>query len=253
MLNPATRTRSPTILITHATATNIRGDLLSPSPLNIAERRLYATIKNIPEPHIFTYTDVRPTASLGACIITAICLEKTIITMKSTTEIIVNTTIAPPIKAPICSGFFSPIYLAISTVTPIANCVITNVTKLSTWLPVDTAERPSVVPNLPTTSKSTAPYAACNINAPSIGIIKGISFPNILPCVKSDFELFNVNFPFAHHLVEFVNSLNHRISLFITNIRQMSAKTAVIIRIILLRQLFSLIRNRNISYPCIFL
>ena len=66
MLNPATRTRSPTILITHATATNIRGDLLSPSPLNIAERRLYATIKNIPEPHIFTYTDVRPTASLGA-------------------------------------------------------------------------------------------------------------------------------------------------------------------------------------------
>ena len=253
MLNPATRTMSPTILITHATATNIRGDLLSPSPLNIAERRLYATIKNIPEPHIFTYTDVRPTASLGACIITAICLEKTIITMKSTTEIIVNTTIAPPIKAPICSGFFSPIYLAISTVTPIANCVITNVTKLSTWLPVDTAERPSVVPNLPTTSKSTAPYAACNINAPSIGIIKGISFPNILPCVKSDSELFNVNSPFAHHLVEFVNSLNHRISLFITNIRQMSAKTAVIIRIILLRQLFSLIRNRNISYPCIFL
>ena len=157
ILNPATRTRSPTILITHATATNIRGDLLSPSPLNIAERRLYATIKNIPEPHIFTYKDVRPTASFGACIITAICLEKTIITIKRATEIIAKTTIAPPIKAPICSGFFSPIYLAISTVTPIANCVITNVTKLSTWLPVDTAERPSVVPNLPTTSRSTAP------------------------------------------------------------------------------------------------
>ena len=129
----------------------------------------------------------------------------------------------------------------------------TNVTKLSTWLPVDTAERPSVVPNLPTTSKSTAPYAACNINAPSIGIIKGISFPNILPCVKSDFELFNVNFPFTHHLVEFVNSFDHRISLFITNIRKIFAKPAVIVSIIFLRQLFTLICNRNISYPCIFL
>ena len=35
--NPATRTRSPTILMMHATSTNNRGDLLSPSPLNMAD------------------------------------------------------------------------------------------------------------------------------------------------------------------------------------------------------------------------
>ena len=38
--NPATNIKSPAILITHATATNINGDLLSPSPLKIAERTL---------------------------------------------------------------------------------------------------------------------------------------------------------------------------------------------------------------------
>ena len=72
-------------------------------------------------------------------------------------EIIAKTTVAPPIKAPIEFIFFSPIYLAIKTVIPIANCVTTNVIKFKTWLPVETAESPAVVPNLPTTSKSTAP------------------------------------------------------------------------------------------------
>ena len=38
--NPATRTKSPIILITQATATNKRGDLLSPKPLKIADNRL---------------------------------------------------------------------------------------------------------------------------------------------------------------------------------------------------------------------
>ena len=38
--NPATRTKSPIILITQATATNKRGDLLSPKPLKIADNKL---------------------------------------------------------------------------------------------------------------------------------------------------------------------------------------------------------------------
>ena len=41
ILRPATSKRSPTIFITQATATNISGDLLSPSPLKIADKRLY--------------------------------------------------------------------------------------------------------------------------------------------------------------------------------------------------------------------
>lgn len=38
--NPATSIRSPAIFTIQATATNISGDLLSPSPLNMADRRL---------------------------------------------------------------------------------------------------------------------------------------------------------------------------------------------------------------------
>ena len=215
ILRPATSKRSPTIFITQAAATNISGDLLSPSPLKIADKRLYATIKNIPPPQIFTYTDVSPTASEGACMTMAMRREKHIITKNNTAEIIANIIIEPPITCPISSCFFSPIYLAISTVMPIANCVITNVTRLSTWLPVETADNPEVVPNRPTTSRSTAPYAACSISAPSIGIINGINLPSMLPCVKSDFELFNVNSPFTHYFIKLFYCINHTISLFL--------------------------------------
>ena len=37
---PATKTKSPTILIRHATATKSKGDLLSPKPLKIADNTL---------------------------------------------------------------------------------------------------------------------------------------------------------------------------------------------------------------------
>ena len=58
---------------------------------------------------------------------------------------------------PICSGRFSPRYRAMRTVTPMASWVTTKVTRFSTWLPVETAERPEVEPKRPTTSRSTAP------------------------------------------------------------------------------------------------
>ena len=51
---PATSVRSPMILITHAIATKISGDWLSPSPRKIAASTLYATIKKIPPPQIRT-------------------------------------------------------------------------------------------------------------------------------------------------------------------------------------------------------
>ena len=51
---PATKTRSPMILTIHATRTKRSGDLLSPNPRKIAAKRLYATIKKIPQPHIRT-------------------------------------------------------------------------------------------------------------------------------------------------------------------------------------------------------
>ena len=63
----------------------------------------------------------------------------------------------PPISGPICCSFFSPMYRAIRTVMPIANWVMTKVTRFKIWLPVDTADSPSVVPNRPTTRRSTAP------------------------------------------------------------------------------------------------
>ena len=43
------------------------------------------------------------------------------------------------------------------------------------------AERPDVDPNRPTTSRSTAPYAACNIRAPRMGTMNKSSFLRMLP------------------------------------------------------------------------
>ena len=77
--------------------------------------------------------------------------------MHNPTEISANTKAPPPRRGAICSGRFSPRYRAIRTVMPMASCVTTKVTKFSTWLPVETAERPDVEPNRPTTNRSTAP------------------------------------------------------------------------------------------------
>ena len=52
-------------------------------------------------------------------------------------------------------------------------------------LPVDTPDMPALVPKWPTTSMSTAPYMACKICAPSMGIINCIILPKMLPLVKS--------------------------------------------------------------------
>ena len=96
-------------------------------------------------------------ASSGTCISTEMGRAKPTSRMNIPTDRIVNTTAAPPRIAPICSGRFSPRYRAMRTVTPIASCVTTKVTRFKIWLPVETAESPAVEPNWPTTSKSTAP------------------------------------------------------------------------------------------------
>ena len=129
-------------------------------------------------------------------------------------EIMVNTIAAPPMTAPIRSGLFSPKYRAIRTVIPIANWITTKVTRLSTWLPVETAESPDVEPNLPTTRRSTAPYAACRINAPRTGIIKATSFFKILPCVKSALSFVIMSPPLAHDLVKFLDGTDHTVCIF---------------------------------------
>ena len=92
---------------------------------------------------------------------------------------------APPITFPHRSCLCSPIYCPNRTVTPMDSPAVTNTTKLIILLPVDTAERPAVVPNQPTTSKSTAPYMACKIRAQRMGIINLANLAGILPVVKS--------------------------------------------------------------------
>ena len=50
--NPATSSRSPTMLTAQATATVYSGVLASPAPRSTAPRKLYATIKTMPNPQI---------------------------------------------------------------------------------------------------------------------------------------------------------------------------------------------------------
>ena len=56
-----------------------------------------------------------------------------------------------------------------------------------------------------------------------------------LPCVKSDFELFNVNSPFAHDFIKFFYGRNHTIRFFFGNMIHIFQKPAVIIFIVLIR------------------
>ena len=70
---------------------------------------------------VITQFAVRLSASVGACISVEIGVANNTITTNKNTEITVNKTVEPPIKAPMFFCFFSPIYLAISTVIPIAN------------------------------------------------------------------------------------------------------------------------------------
>ena len=70
-------------------------------------------------------------------------------------------------------------------ITPAASWLRTKVTRFMMLLPVDTPDMPALVPKRPTTSMSTAPYMACNICAPSMGIINCIILPKMLPLVKS--------------------------------------------------------------------
>ena len=53
------------------------------------------------------------------------------------------------------------------------------------WLPVDTADTSAALPNLPTISKSTAPYIVCKNSAAKIGIMNLTSGEKIFPSVKS--------------------------------------------------------------------
>ena len=47
---------------------------------------------------------------------------------------------------------------ATSTVSPMARLLMTRVTVIMIWLPVDTAETSALRANWPTTRRSTAPY-----------------------------------------------------------------------------------------------
>ena len=75
---------------------------------------------------------------------------------------------------------------------PIARLVMIKVAICIKELPVPTAEILEAFPNFPTISKSTAPYAACRINAPSTGIANRSKDWNTGPSVKliSFFDIF---------------------------------------------------------------
>ena len=140
----------------------------------------------IPPPHILTYATVLARASSGAFIRRAIGSANAIRTKVRITPAIRKKSIALPIVFPALSMFLLPMNVPRRTVMPVARPVITKVTRLMMLLPVDTPERPSVVPNHPTISTSTAPYAAWSTREPRIGIMNFMSFPVIRPSVKSE-------------------------------------------------------------------
>ena len=151
-----------------------------------------------------TYNTVKSSASSGACIRTAKGLANASMTTARIKDSTTNRQIAPPTTRPAFSGFFSPIYWPMTTVTPIVSPVIVKVTRFTILLPVDTPEMPAVVPNRPTTRISTAPYIACRTSAPKIGIINLSSLETMLPCVKS--FLFSAIFYYPHTNVRFLTT-----------------------------------------------
>ena len=115
----------------------------------------------------------------------AIGLARPTITAQRMALRIRNRQIEAPSRGPILSLRFSPRYRPIRIVTAIAQPVTVKVTTLRTLLPVETPERPAVVPKRPTTRRSTAPYMACSTRDPKIGSINRSILAGMLPAVKS--------------------------------------------------------------------
>ena len=63
-----------------------------------------------------------------------------------------------PMILPQASRSFSPIFWPSRIVVPMAKELTRCVAVIMTWEPTETPETSEVVPNLPTTSRSTAPY-----------------------------------------------------------------------------------------------
>ena len=102
-------------------------------------------------------------------------LANTINSIVSISDATKKNEIAPPITFPILSSFFSPKYLAIWIITAEQNAATVNVIKLMILLPVDTPDKPTSEPNLPTTKVSTAPYIAWRISDKRMGNINLIN------------------------------------------------------------------------------
>ena len=107
-----------------------------------------------------------------------------------------NIEIPLPTTSPASFFFPWPSFWPINIVIPIASPVTVRVITCINWLPVETAETSAAWPNLPTTSKSTAPYIVCKNNAANIGMMNVTRGEKIFPCVKSlTFDIYVPSFP----------------------------------------------------------
>ena len=153
-------------------------------PLNMLPSRLKAIIKAVPDEHMRTYDTVWPKASSGACIMRDIWAEKVTNTAVQTTAIMAKSAMPVPITLPPTSLLPSPIFCPSNMVMPIEKLVSTNVRLCIIWLPVATPETSAVEANLPTISRSIAPYIACKNSARKTGYANLSSGPSIFPLVK---------------------------------------------------------------------
>ena len=95
-----------------------------------------------------------------------------------------NRTMPAPIISPVSFSRFSPIFIPMKIVVPIARPVITAVSACIIQLPVEIAVTSASVPNQPTIIISTAPYIVCRKSERSTGSANIISEGRILPSVK---------------------------------------------------------------------
>ena len=127
---------------------------------------------------------MRANASIGACIVRARTPDSSGMAQVSTAPMATNRHTPAPTMRPPASASRSPTFWARKTVTPMAMLDTILVMVIIICDPVDTADTSSAPANLPTTSRSTAPYNACKNRASSTGSTNRSSGPRILPSVK---------------------------------------------------------------------
>ena len=132
-----------------------------------------------------------------------------------------------------------------------ASWVTTKVTRLSTWLPVETADKPEVEPKRPL-PEGLLRRKRLQHQRTQNGQHEKASFGKMRPWVKSVLSFFKRIFPFAHNSIEFFQRLDGARCILLGNAVQIREQLREVVRIVLLGKRLPALGEKQIGHAAIF-